>query len=186
MSFDLSSILKFLARAILKLVQERLAKNAVPEPAPPASAPPAAPTVEVRATTPSDRVLAAVVDLKLDPRASQSKQADVASAAAALSTQSLADDARSRGTTAALGAVPDAERERFRQAALETQENWRSKRLLAALAERTGTVDLLGTPSGAGKPNPSPTASTAADKELSQAQANLRAALQAYRALESA
>lgn len=185
MSFDLSAILKFLTRAILKLVQERLARNAGPEPAIPAPPPPTVPTVEAKAALPSDRVLAAVVDLKLGPGVSKSAQTDVGKAAAALATTRLVDDVGFRRQPTGLAASPGAEREGIRQAAIETQENWRSKRILAALAEQTG-AGLPGTTPQAGPLMPAPAASPTAATELSQAGASLNAALRAYRALETA
>ncbi|MCE7028831.1 hypothetical protein [Jiella avicenniae] len=180
MSFDLSAILRFLARAIMKLVEERLAKTAVPAP----PSPPTVPTVEARVATPTDRVLAAVVDLKLGPRAPHPAQHDVAEAAAALAPRSLTAEAAPRNAPAPLHASPDSGRDRIREAALETQADWRSRRILRTLAEPSGPTGPAGTT--AGQSNVAPGAAPAADTALSQAQANLRVALKAYRALEIA
>ncbi len=179
MSFDLSAVLKFVTRAILKLIQERLAKTAEPQPQPQPATLPVAP-LEKAPVRPSDRVLAAVVDLKLGVRKESQALSD---GALALSDQAMPIERQNRPASAET--VVGNDLDRYRQAAIETQAAWRDRHLLATLARPSAETP---TPSGSGQAPVTMRTSpaTPVDTELAQAQTDFRSAVQAYRALMTA
>lgn len=181
MNLDLPGILKLLARAILRMIAERQAKGADP----PATPTPAAPTVEVKAAVrPSDRVVAALVDLKLGGSAKSPGPSATSEGIAAVLRQTLVAEARPGPASRSVGEPDDADR--LRQAAIDTQNDWRIRRVVATITGSTEAADPDAATRSSNGPAAAAVLSAVADAEIAQAQAGLAVALEAYRALETA
>ncbi|MBO0903175.1 hypothetical protein [Jiella sonneratiae] len=185
MNVDVLGLFKLLTRAILQIVRQRLGNaGTAPEApaAPPAASPAPTPTVApVAVAKAGDRVIGAIVRFHLGGSDEAATPQAVAAGESLLSTTiETAPAAPTVVSTEDASPVRD-----IRQAAIEKQEEWRRRKLVAEIGRIPAALAAAG---------PSLAAPAVADRKVppaggetvfSDAQAGLATALQAYRALAS-